>query len=83
MLHCVAEGYPQPTIGWDRNGHVNELERPRFQILENGTLLVHEASLTDNGKYGCTAGNSGGLKREEALLVVRSKFEALLWVVRI
>ncbi|PNF37482.1 hypothetical protein B7P43_G14863 [Cryptotermes secundus] len=28
--------------------------------------------MADSGKYGCTAGNSGGFKREEVTLIVRS-----------
>jgi hypothetical protein len=36
----------------------------RFHVLENGTLLVQEVHMADSGKYGCTAGNSGGFKRE-------------------
>jgi hypothetical protein len=45
----------------------------RFHVLENGTLLVQEVHMTDSGKYGCTAGNSGGFKREEVTLIVRSE----------
>lgn len=45
----------------------------RFHVLENGTLLVQEVHMADSGKYGCTAGNSGGFKREEVTLIVRSK----------
>lgn len=45
----------------------------RFHVLENGTLLVQEVHMADSGKYGCTAGNSGGFKREEVTLIVRSE----------
>jgi len=45
----------------------------RFHVLENGTLLVEEVHMADGGKYGCTAGNSGGFKREEVTLIVRSE----------
>jgi len=45
----------------------------RFHVLENGTLLVEEVHMADSGKYGCTAGNSGGFKREEVTLIVRSE----------
>ena len=47
-------------------------------MLENGSLLIQEAHLSDQGKYGCTAGNSGGFKREEVSLFVRSKYLDLL-----
>lgn len=46
----------------------------RFHVLENGSLMIEEVHLSDEGKYGCTAGNSGGLKRYEVSLIVRSKF---------
>lgn len=71
MLHCMAEGDPRPTITWDKNGEVNGFDS-RFQVLENGTLTVQYVNLEDKGKYGCTAGNSGGLKREETLLIVKT-----------
>lgn len=43
-------------------------------MLANGSLVIDEVHLSDQGKYGCTAGNSGGLKRFEVMLLVRSKF---------
>ncbi|XP_012264737.2 inactive tyrosine-protein kinase 7-like [Athalia rosae] len=71
MIHCSAEGDPKPTIQWDKNSRMNNLESPRFEVLSNGSLYIREVYLTDEGKYGCTAGNSGGLKREEVQLIVR------------
>ncbi|KAK6623364.1 hypothetical protein RUM43_009216 [Polyplax serrata] len=71
MLHCMASGDPMPTIKWDKNGEMNGLDAQRIQIFENGSLLLRYISEADKGIYGCTAGNSGGLKREEALLVVK------------
>lgn len=39
--------------------------------MENGSLLITDVLISDEGKYGCTAGNSGGLKRYEVSLIVR------------
>ncbi|KAK3919401.1 Inactive tyrosine-protein kinase 7 [Frankliniella fusca] len=73
LIDCGAEGDPKPTIQWDKNSvMMNDLNNPRFVVLENGSLLIQEAHLSDTGKYGCTAGNSGGFKREEVSLFVRS-----------
>ncbi|XP_021932261.1 inactive tyrosine-protein kinase 7-like isoform X2 [Zootermopsis nevadensis] len=72
MIHCIAEGDPKPTVKWDRNSNFSGFDRSRFHVLENGTLLVQEVHMADSGKYGCTAGNSGGFKREEVTLIVRS-----------
>lgn len=74
MLHCAAEGDPKPTIQWDKDSRMNNLENPRFETLGNGSLYIKEVYLSDEGKYGCTAGNSGGLKREEVQLNVKGTF---------
>lgn len=71
MLHCMATGDPVPTIKWDKNGEMNGLDAKRFQVFENGSLLLRYVKESDKGIYGCTAGNSGGLKREEARLVIK------------
>ncbi|XP_068084846.1 inactive tyrosine-protein kinase 7 [Anabrus simplex] len=72
MIHCIADGFPKPTIKWDRNSNFSAFDQSRFEVLENGTLLVKEVHKSDGGKYGCTAGNSGGFKRIEVALVVES-----------
>lgn len=46
----------------------------RFRVLENGSLLVSEAIKEDEGRLGCTAGNSGGFIREEVRLIVKCKY---------
>lgn len=70
MLHCKATGDPPPTIQWDRNNILNNFDPQRYQVMDNGSLLISEVHRDDDGKYGCTAGNSGGLRRVEASLVV-------------
>ncbi|XP_013793895.2 inactive tyrosine-protein kinase 7-like [Limulus polyphemus] len=72
MLHCKAKGDPQPSIQWDKDNVLKGFDKNRFQVLNNGTLYIKEAHMNDKGKYGCTAGNSGGFRRAEVLLVVRS-----------
>ncbi|XP_039280486.1 LOW QUALITY PROTEIN: inactive tyrosine-protein kinase 7 [Nilaparvata lugens] len=72
QMDCVAEGDPKPTIQWDKNSVMNDFDTKRFHVLENGSLVIDEVHFSDEGKYGCTAGNSGGLKRYEISLHVRS-----------
>lgn len=72
MIHCKAYGDPPPTIQWDKNSDFSGFDDKRFHVMENGSLWVTEVHMDDQGKYGCTAGNSGGLKREEVSLFVRS-----------
>ncbi|XP_065083102.1 tyrosine-protein kinase-like otk [Ochlerotatus camptorhynchus] len=75
FIHCVATGDPKPTVQWDKDLQYlhssNQTEEERFRILDNGTLVLTEVNLDDDGKYGCTIGNSAGLKREEVHLVVK------------
>lgn len=69
ILHCQASGDPQPTIQWDKDLEYltgnSSVDGERLQVFENGTLVIRWVSEEDEGKYGCTIGNSGGLKREE------------------
>uniref|UniRef100_A0A1B0CEU7 Tyrosine-protein kinase-like otk n=1 Tax=Lutzomyia longipalpis TaxID=7200 RepID=A0A1B0CEU7_LUTLO len=76
MFHCQAVGDPKPTVQWDKDLEylsVNTSEASgRFRLFHNGTLFITEVHPEDEGKYGCTIGNSAGLKREEVRLVVKS-----------
>lgn len=63
FLHCLSEGSPRPRIYWTiPGGHT--LTRPqvlgRYQLLENGTLVVQDATLHDRGNYICRARNDAG-----------------------
>uniref|UniRef100_A0A0K8U9L3 Tyrosine-protein kinase-like otk n=3 Tax=Bactrocera latifrons TaxID=174628 RepID=A0A0K8U9L3_BACLA len=75
VMHCQAIGDPKPTIKWDKDLKylsVNNTDKNRFRFLENGTLEIRDVQPDDEGRYGCTIGNSAGLKREEVRFVVKS-----------
>lgn len=77
MMHCLATGDPKPTIQWDKDLvllNVNNSLSNRISVLDNGTLYFTEVHLEDDGIYGCTIGSRAGLKREEAKLFIRSNF---------
>ncbi|XP_029027936.1 immunoglobulin superfamily member 10 isoform X2 [Betta splendens] len=69
FLHCLSDGSPRPKIYWTLPGG-HTLTRPqvlgRYQFLENGTLVVQDASLHDRGNYICRARNDAG----EAMVTV-------------
>ncbi|TKS80935.1 Immunoglobulin superfamily member 10 [Collichthys lucidus] len=69
FLHCLSDGSPRPRIYWTiPGGHT--LTRPqvlgRYQLRENGTLVIQDTSLHDRGNYICRARNDAG----EAVLTV-------------
>ncbi|NXP73623.1 IGS10 protein, partial [Ramphastos sulfuratus] len=62
-LHCLSDGSPRPTTSWTLpGGHV--LDHPQISrrhiLLENGTLVIREATLQDRGDYVCKAHNDAG-----------------------
>ncbi|XP_067157638.1 immunoglobulin superfamily member 10 [Apteryx mantelli] len=62
-LHCLSEGSPKPNTAWTvPSGYV--LDRPqinrKYVLLENGTLVIREATIHDRGNYVCKAHNSAG-----------------------
>uniref|UniRef100_A0A8C8AHQ5 Immunoglobulin superfamily member 10 n=1 Tax=Otus sunia TaxID=257818 RepID=A0A8C8AHQ5_9STRI len=62
-LHCLSEGSPRPRTAWTLPGG-SVLERPQLGrkhvLLENGTLLIRDASIHDRGDYVCRAHNNAG-----------------------
>jgi len=62
----------------NKNWNVHIFSLCRFQVMPNGTLFISQVSKDDDGQYGCTAGNSGGFKREEVRLFVKSGWLHLL-----
>ncbi|NXD82972.1 IGS10 protein, partial [Halcyon senegalensis] len=62
-LHCLSDGSPKPNTAWTLpSGYV--LDRPqisrRHVLLENGTLVIREATTQDRGDYVCKAHNDAG-----------------------
>ncbi|XP_050311657.1 tyrosine-protein kinase-like otk [Anthonomus grandis grandis] len=72
MIDCIVEGDPEPTVQWDKNSKMNDLDPKRYRVLENGSLYIKEVGREDQNKYGCTAGSSAGLNRKEVELFVHT-----------
>ncbi|KAG7467162.1 hypothetical protein MATL_G00150430 [Megalops atlanticus] len=63
QLHCLSNGNPPPKLSWTLpSGLV--LTRPqrmgRYVVLQNGTLVVQQASVYDRGTYSCKTVNEYG-----------------------
>ncbi|XP_022371324.1 peroxidasin-like protein [Enhydra lutris kenyoni] len=67
---CRAEGNPKPTIIWIHNNHSLDLEDDsRFNLFDDGTLMIRNTRESDQGEYQCMARNSAGeVKTQNAML---------------
>ncbi|MEE6522322.1 hypothetical protein FKM82_020812 [Ascaphus truei] len=56
---CRAEGDPEPTISWLRNGRVLP-SNGRVRVQARGSLVITQIALEDAGYYQCMAENGLG-----------------------
>ncbi|XP_053395477.1 peroxidasin-like isoform X2 [Mercenaria mercenaria] len=59
-FRCRAEGSPTPEIVWVKNNEIVDTTERRYNILEDGTLMIEDARDTDEGTYECIARNTAG-----------------------
>ncbi|XP_017539264.2 LOW QUALITY PROTEIN: inactive tyrosine-protein kinase 7a [Pygocentrus nattereri] len=73
ILHCQATGDPSPIIQWKKKDKFLEAGKSRFQMMPNGSLIVHDVIMEDTGSYTCIAGNSCNIAHTSAELYVVEK----------
>ncbi|XP_022837206.1 Down syndrome cell adhesion molecule-like protein Dscam2 [Spodoptera litura] len=66
-VSCSASGYPQPQVHWMKKDALLGTWQPVLELagggivsLPNGTLIIEEVSLTDDGLYSCNVENGVG-----------------------
>ncbi|KAM7417130.1 hypothetical protein PAMA_016980 [Pampus argenteus] len=60
-MSCQATGEPTPRITWiSPRKDVIPMSSDKFQIMDNGMLVVKKVTLADEGNYACVAQNSAG-----------------------
>ncbi|XP_077867191.1 uncharacterized protein LOC144356208 [Saccoglossus kowalevskii] len=68
LLPCQATGFPPPHQVWYLpNGF--EIESSKYQILQNGSLLIASVDFQDEGVYTCVVTNIAG--NDSATLMLR------------
>ncbi|XP_038627579.1 peroxidasin homolog [Tachyglossus aculeatus] len=67
---CRAEGNPKPEIIWLRNNNELSMQTDsRLNLLDDGTLMIQNTQVTDQGIYQCMAKNvAGEVKTQEVTL---------------
>ncbi|EDL02746.1 papilin, proteoglycan-like sulfated glycoprotein [Mus musculus] len=66
-LTCRAEGFPVPTIEWQRDGQL--VSSPRHQVQPDGSLVISRVDVEDGGYYSCVAFN--GQDRDQRWVQLR------------
>ncbi|XP_073960738.1 cell adhesion molecule Dscam1-like [Choristoneura fumiferana] len=66
-VSCSASGYPQPQVHWMKKDALLGTWQPVLELagggilsLPNGTLVIEEVSLADEGLYSCNVENGVG-----------------------
>ncbi|KAJ8350761.1 hypothetical protein SKAU_G00258910 [Synaphobranchus kaupii] len=64
-LKCSAKGEPTPAITWlSPTNRIIPPASDKYQVHNDGTLLVQKAQRFDNGNYTCMARNTAGQDRK-------------------
>ncbi|XP_022105024.1 neuronal cell adhesion molecule-like isoform X2 [Acanthaster planci] len=58
-LKCIAEGFPTPTITWNKEGETLPEDRTSYESYGQ-ELVISDVVQTDVGSYKCTAENGAG-----------------------
>ncbi|XP_032434339.1 hemicentin-1 [Xiphophorus hellerii] len=70
VLPCEVQGFPRPTIIWQREG-VSIAAGHRLAVLSNGALKFSRVTLGDAGTYQCLAKNEAGVAVARTKLVLQ------------
>ena len=72
VLHCPANGIPEPAIRWSQFGEPFSFNNlPNVRVQDGGRQLqVFNAHVIDMGHYSCTASNVAGNVTKQFLLDV-------------
>nr|XP_001919144.3 matrix-remodeling-associated protein 5 [Danio rerio]XP_005159985.1 matrix-remodeling-associated protein 5 [Danio rerio] len=72
-LPCAATGSPDADIHWilPNGSIVNKwLNISRISVASNGSLVIQNSQLSDNGYYKCVAGNQHGMDTLATKLII-------------
>ena len=74
-LPCVSVGNPTTDFtNWTRHGE-SVRSKPRFEVLEKGSLLIQDVRRTDAGEYACTPYNKVGAGMPKTIkLALKSRY---------
>lgn len=74
-ITCNVKGKPKPDVLWYKGAQ--KLGGERFQMQENGDLIIKSVTRDDSGNYMCIAKNRFGDDEAEGSLVVRERTQIM------
>lgn len=61
---CIATGEPAPEVVWLRDSAMLTVDKEsHYEVMSNGTLMIHKADEKDMGIFECMARNPAGKVR--------------------
>ncbi|VDN98408.1 unnamed protein product [Rodentolepis nana] len=76
LLPCRSYSAPKALVEWRKDGR--PINGGRYQLMENGDLLIESGAVADTGVYECTAMNPFGVAKATGSLSVRRKTRVTL-----
>lgn len=70
LIVCDPMGAPKPTIRWYRQGS-QITSGGRFNVTEDGNLLINDVEDGDGGEYRCEATNTFSTESSTGSLVIK------------
>ncbi|XP_070688049.1 hemicentin-1 [Pempheris klunzingeri] len=72
QLVCLAEGVPQPSLSWEKDGNPLMESTGEYTILPSGELVIDITQPDDAGSYTCVATNAVGQDSRTVTLSVHT-----------
>ena len=74
-IPCDIAGTPSPKITWYRDSQpLDTIPAVRYQVMDNGSLMINYMRREDSGMFQCSAENQAGYTTGYTWLRVKSKW---------
>ncbi|KAM3177450.1 hypothetical protein ACTXT7_004535 [Hymenolepis weldensis] len=76
VLPCRSYSAPKALVSWRKDGR--PINGGRYQVMENGDLVIESGAVADTGVYECTATNPFGVTKASGSLSVHLRTRVTL-----